>query len=113
MSEKAAHVGGNGEMAILKGGGLNEGSLLRRTLLHVGTFALGSLAFVAVVSFTLVTVAKSLLPSHEPKGAAKEPAAAVEEGSPASTSKASTSKIPKPKRTPGSIVQTETPDSEK
>ena len=99
-------------MAILKGGGLNEGSLLRRTPLHVGTFALGSLAFVAVVSFTLVTVAKSLLPSHESKGAAKEPAAA-DEGAPATTSKVPTSKIPKPKRTPGSIVQTETPDSEK
>jgi hypothetical protein len=112
MSEDAARSGGNGEMAILKGGGLNEGSLLRRTLLHIGTFALGSLAFVAVLSFTLVTVAKSLLPSPEAKaGAAKEPAAAEE--SAGATSKATTSKTPKPKRTPGSIVQTESPDSEK
>jgi hypothetical protein len=111
MSKDAARPGGNGEMAILKGGGLNEGSLLRRTLLHIGTFALGSLAFVAVLSFTLVTVAKSLLPSPEAKsGAAKEPAAAEES---AGASKAATSKIPKPKRTPGSIVQTESPDSEK
>jgi hypothetical protein len=100
-------------MAILKGGGFNEGSLLRRTLLHVGTFAFGSLAFVAVVSFTLVTVAKSLLPSPDAKGSAdtrKEPAAAEAEATP---SKASTSKVPKVKRTPGSIVQMETPDSEK
>lgn len=99
-------------MAILKGGGLNEGSLLRRTLLHIGTFAIGSLAFVAVLSFTLVTVAKSLLPSP-PEAKGKEPAsAAAEEGAGAST-KSSSSKSPKAKRPAGSIVQTETPDSEK
>ena len=99
-------------MAILKGGGLNEGSLLRRTLLHIGTFAIGSLAFVAVLSFTLVTVAKSLLPSS-PGAKGKEPAAAAaEEGEGAST-KSSSSKSPKAKRPAGSIVQTETPDSEK
>ncbi|HZF47662.1 MAG TPA: hypothetical protein VE093_03370 [Polyangiaceae bacterium] len=99
-------------MAILKGGGLNEGSLLRRTLLHIGTFAIGSLAFVAVLSFTLVTVAKSLLPSP-PEAKGKEPAAAAaEEGEGAST-KSSSSKSPKAKRPAGSIVQTETPDSEK
>jgi hypothetical protein len=102
-------------MAILKGGGLNEGSLLRRTLLHIGTFALGSLAFVAVLSFTLVTVAKSILPSPDEKSsAAKEPAAAEESaGGTSTTSKASSSKTSKSKRAPGSIVQTETPDSEK
>jgi hypothetical protein len=99
-------------MAILKGGGLNEGSLLRRTLLHIGTFAIGSLAFVAVLSFTLVTVAKSLLPPP-PEAKGKEPAAAAaEEGAGAST-KSSSSKSPKAKRPAGSIVQTETPDSEK
>jgi len=101
-------------MAILKGGGLNEGSLLRRTLLHIGTFAIGSLAFVAVLSFTLVTVAKSLLPSP-PEAKGKEPAAAAAEdgeGAGAST-KSSSSKSPKAKRPAGSIVQTETPDSEK
>ena len=54
-------------MALLKGGGFNEGSLLRRTLLHIGTFAVGTAAFVAIVSFVLVTAAKSLLPSHGAK----------------------------------------------
>lgn len=98
-------------MAILKGGGMNEGSLLRRTLLHIGTFALGSLVFVAVLSFTLVTVAKSILPSPEGKSAAKDPEATEEIAN--ATSKATSSKIPKARRTPGSIVQTETPDSEK
>jgi hypothetical protein len=41
--------------------GLNEGSLLRRTLLHVGTFVLGSMAFIGLVSFVLVSVAKGLV----------------------------------------------------
>lgn len=41
--------------------GFNEGSLLRRTLLHVGTFLLGSAAFIGVVSFVLVTLAKSVV----------------------------------------------------
>lgn len=102
-------------MAILKGGGLNEGSLLRRTLLHVGTFALGSLAFVAVVSFTLVTVAKSLLPAPGGTETRKEPAAAEAEATSGTTgtSKTSSSKTTKTKRPTGAIVQTETPDSEK
>lgn len=41
--------------------GLNEGSLLRRTLLHVGTFVLGSVAFIGIVSFVLVSIAKGLV----------------------------------------------------
>jgi hypothetical protein len=45
--------------------GLNEGSLLRRTLLHVATFLVGSIAFVTVVSFVLVSVARGLGP-HAP-----------------------------------------------
>ena len=44
--------------------GLNEGSLLRRTLLHVATFVLGSVAFVSLVSLLLVSVARGLVP-HE------------------------------------------------
>ncbi|MFT3775362.1 MAG: hypothetical protein QM820_59205 [Minicystis sp.] len=39
----------------------NEGSLLRRTLLHVGTFLAGSVAFIGIVSFVLVTIAKSVV----------------------------------------------------
>ena len=45
--------------------GFNEGSLLRRTLLHVGTFVVGSVAFISLVSFVLVSVVKGLMP-HEP-----------------------------------------------
>ncbi|APR82084.1 Hypothetical protein A7982_07433 [Minicystis rosea] len=41
--------------------GFNEGSLLRRTLLHVGTFLVGSMAFIGIVSFVLVTIAKSVV----------------------------------------------------
>ena len=44
--------------------GFNEGSLLRRTLLHVGTFVLGSSAFIGVVSFALVSVAKGIVSPH-------------------------------------------------
>ena len=40
----------------------NEGSLLRRTLVHVGTFVLGSIAFVSLMSFLLVSIAKGLVP---------------------------------------------------
>jgi hypothetical protein len=95
-------------MALWKGGGFNEGSLLRRTLLHIGTFALGSFAFVAIVSFTLVTAAKSLLPDHTPKdGARKEASASAESEAPAKA--AGASKIPRPKRA-GVIVEEETPN---
>src|SRR4051812_45933557 len=45
-------------------GTLNQGSLLRRTMLHVGTFVLGSLTFVTLVSALLVTIAKTILPPH-------------------------------------------------
>ncbi len=37
--------------------GFNEGSLLRRTLLHVGTFVVGSVAFIGFMSFVLVSIA--------------------------------------------------------
>jgi hypothetical protein len=50
---------------------LNEGSLLRRTLLHVATFVLGSMAFIGVVSLVLVSVAKSLVPPR-PEAAEEE-----------------------------------------
>jgi len=52
--------------------GFNEGSLLRRTLLHVGTFLLGSVAFIGIVSFVLVTVARSVV---APKSDAEDTAA--------------------------------------
>ena len=39
----------------------NEGSLLRRTLLHVGTFVLGSLAFLTITSIVLVSAVRSVV----------------------------------------------------
>jgi hypothetical protein len=61
--------------------GFNEGSLLRRIALHVGTFLLGSMAFIAIVSFVLVSIAKGLVaPRAEVAEADVEPAAS---GSPA------------------------------
>lgn len=78
-------------------GNLNEGSLLRRTLIHVGTFALGSMAFIALASFLLVTVARAILPSHAEDGEeSKEEAAAEEEATP--DKKTTTAKSPRPSR---------------
>jgi len=42
--------------------GLNEGSLLRRTLLHVVTFVVGSVAFVSLVSLILLSVVRGIVP---------------------------------------------------
>lgn len=44
--------------------GLNQGSLLKRTLLHVVAFVVGTLAFVGLVSFVSVSVVRGLLPSR-------------------------------------------------
>lgn len=44
--------------------GFNQGSLLRRTLLHVASFVLGAFAVISLLSFVCVSVAKGLLPSH-------------------------------------------------
>jgi hypothetical protein len=41
--------------------GFNDGSLLRRTLLHVWTFVLGSVTFIGIVSFVLVSIAKGVV----------------------------------------------------
>jgi hypothetical protein len=55
----------------------NEGSLLRRTLLHIGTFVLGSMAFIGVASFILVSIAKGLVSPPRAEAAEEEPAAAA------------------------------------
>jgi hypothetical protein len=73
---------------------LNEGSLLRRTILHVGAFVLGTAAFLAVASFLLVTIMKSVLPSEQSDSAA--PSDSEEET--ATTAKPSTAKPPRPPR---------------
>ncbi|MCC6556417.1 MAG: hypothetical protein IT372_25940 [Polyangiaceae bacterium] len=45
-------------------GNLNEGSLLRRTVITVSTLVVGSVTFVALMSLLLVSIAKAVLPSH-------------------------------------------------
>jgi hypothetical protein len=59
--------------------GINEGSLLRRTLLHVGTFVLGSVAFIGLVSFVLVSLARGLVAPKE-AAADEEPEVAATAG---------------------------------
>jgi hypothetical protein len=57
-------------MAIARFAAWSEGSLFRRTLLHVATFVLGSVAFLGLVSFVLVSIAKGILPQ---RGEAADP----------------------------------------
>jgi hypothetical protein len=57
-------------MAIARLAAWSEGSLLRRTLLHVATFVVGSVMFLGVVSFVLVSIAKGILPQ---RGEAADP----------------------------------------
>jgi hypothetical protein len=59
--------------------GFNEGSLLRRTLLHVGTFVVGSMAFIGIMSFVLVSIAKGLV-SPRGESAEDEPATVASAG---------------------------------
>ena len=74
---------------------LNEGSLLRRTVLHVGAFVLGTAAFLALASFLLVTIMKSVLPSEQSLSASA-PSDSDEET--ATTAKPGATKPPKPPR---------------
>ena len=58
--------------------GFNDGSLLRRTLVHVGTFVLGSMALIGVMSFVLVSIAKGIAsPRSSSEGAEEEVTAAA------------------------------------
>jgi hypothetical protein len=79
---------------------LNEGSLLRRTVLHVGAFVLGTAAFLALASFLLVTIMKSVLPSEQSDSAASSDS---EEEAPANavlspSAKPGATKPPRPPR---------------
>ncbi len=93
-------------MALLQVG-FNEGSLLRRTLVHVGTFVLGSIAFVGLMSFILVSVAQGLLP--RPDAAQDTAAEQAESGSSTKTGKAAV-KTPLTKKTPSSSEPSTTKD---
>jgi hypothetical protein len=54
---------GDEKMARGLFGAMNEGSLLRQTVLHVAAFVVGSLVFIGALSFVCVSAAKGLLPS--------------------------------------------------
>ena len=53
----------------------SEGSLLKRTLFHVGTLVVGTVAFISIASFTLVSIAKGIVP---PAGGGASGAASAE-----------------------------------
>ena len=74
--------------------GFNEGSLLRRTLLHVASFVLGSVAFIGVVSFVLVSIARGIV---SPREADDDAAGAVASAGP----KPAVAPLAKPGRFPG------------
>lgn len=101
-------------MAKIKLPNFNEGSLLRRTLLYVGTFVFGTLGFVAIASLIVVSVAKSILPS---RGAAAE-ADAPEDGdkpaalaaAPVKPGSATGTKTPRPRRVKAPAAAPATPD---
>lgn len=87
-------------MALLK---LNEGSLLRRTLVYVGTFVVGSIAFISLMSFVLVSIAKGLAnptPSDAAADGDEAPAAAL----PSATSPAARAKTPPRPRKRSSVA---------
>lgn len=49
--------------------GMNEGSLLRRTILHVAMFVIGSVAFVGITSLTLVSIVRGVAKPSEASAA--------------------------------------------
>jgi hypothetical protein len=73
--------------------GFNEGSLLRRTLLHVGTLVLGSVAFIGLLSFVLVSIAKGIVSPR---------AEGVEGDDPEPSASAGAPRAPKP---PGALAK--------
>ena len=81
-------------------GTLNEGSLLRRTVLHIGTLVLGSLTFITLVSALLVSVARSILPPHT-SGESDGAAEASDGAELAATSRTAAGRAPRTKRPRG------------
>ncbi|WP_437599775.1 hypothetical protein WMF28_43850 [Sorangium sp. So ce590] len=77
---------------------MNEGSLLRRTLVYIGTFVLGSLTFVGVTSLVLVSVAKTVLPPHGADGSASDTAEQAEGEATTGTSKSALGRTSRSKR---------------
>jgi hypothetical protein len=60
-----------------------EGSLLKRTLLHVGTLVICSVAFIALSSMVLVSIAKGLVAPSAPTNERTASAAAAATSEPA------------------------------
>ena len=94
---------------------MNEGSMIRRILLHVSTMVVGSLAFVTIVSFVLVTVAKAALP-HRGTGSDKASTSAAadddDDAAPEATSTSAAAKAtPKVKRRPKASSNTPPPSA--
>ena len=88
-------------MAKIKLPNFNEGSLLRRTLLYVGTFVFGTLSFVAIASLIVVSVAKSILPSRGGTATADGPEDAdtpAEVAAVTTKSPGGSTKTPRPRR---------------
>jgi hypothetical protein len=97
-------------MAKIKLPNFNEGSLLRRTLLYVGTFVFGTLSFVAIASLIVVSVAKSILPARGGSATVDGPedtdkSAEVTAGTTQSTGGSGT-KTPRPKRVKAPAART-------
>ncbi|MBK8251643.1 MAG: hypothetical protein IPK82_03125 [Polyangiaceae bacterium] len=75
---------------------MNEGSLLRRTVIHVLAFVIGTTAFLAISSLVLTTVLKSVLSPESSTSAAADDAEG--DSASAATSKPTTAKPAKPPR---------------
>jgi len=89
--------------------GFNEGSLLRRTLLHVASFVLGSVAFIGIVSFVLVSIARGIVSPRE--GTDEDSAGVVASAG----AKPAAAPLVKPGRTPakhGATVPTTPPSKD-
>jgi len=89
---------------------LNEGSLVRRTVLHVGAFVLGTAAFLALASFLLVTMLRGLLPSDKSASGDDDPADDSAQTAP--TGGKATTRPPRKKRGAATPVPTASEDEE-
>jgi hypothetical protein len=89
-------------MALLRAQ-FNEGSLLRRTLVHIGTFVFGSIAFVSLMSFLLVSIAKGLVPHSS--AATEAGASSQDDDGDAKGGKTSGSKASRNKKLPSAAVE--------
>ncbi len=56
---------------------LNEGSLLRRTMLHIAAFVVASMAFIGVVSLMLCSIAKGIVSPKSAEAAEDDPKTAL------------------------------------